>query len=103
VIYPTPDGTPLGLGAAPTTVGKELGLVANEPLGSEWFVLVASAEPLVPPEIQGRAVDDKAVRYEFGGEESPGRNLVLWLIESFGKAETAAAIVPLEVVGGGSP
>ena len=100
LIYPMPDGTPRTLSAATTTpIGSDLGLVATEPLGAEWFVFVTSPEPHVPPEITGReAIEDKAALYALGGEESAGRSLVLWLLESFEQTDAATAVVPIEVV-----
>jgi hypothetical protein len=100
LIYPTPDGTPLNvMAAAPTPIGAELGLVANEPLGEEWFTFLVTPEPAVPPEIAGRQViEGKATRYEFAAEGSPGRELVQWLLQTYEDAEAATAIVPIEVV-----
>ena len=100
LIYPTPEGTPLGVSAAmPTPIGAELGLVASEPLGSEWFVFLVTPEPGVPPEIAGRTlVEGKAARYAFGPGESPGRAFVLWLLDTFQHTDAATAIIPIEVV-----
>jgi serine/threonine protein kinase len=101
MIYPAPDGSALMLPATtPTPVGTDLGLVANEPLGNEWFLFVVTSEQHVPPAIAGsEIVGGKATRYTLAGsDDSPGRSLVVWLLDSLKDAEAAAAIVPIEVV-----
>ena len=100
LIYPSPGGaSPKVTDSKSTSVGADIGLVANEPTGLEWLVFLVSAEPLSPPEIAGReVVEGKVTRYAFGPGESAGGEFIRWLVDSFEKADVASAIVPIEVV-----
>jgi serine/threonine protein kinase len=99
VIYPNPLGVAPRLEPqARTGVGHEIGLVAEEPLGTEWFVFVAAGTLELPPEVPGvQQVGNWAAIYPFGEQGSPGENLVLWLLDTFGDTNASAAVIQIEV------
>lgn len=100
VIYPNPLGFAPRLEANSTGgIGEEIGLVAQEPLGVEWFVFIASDAFQLPPPVPGsQPVGNWAAIYPFGEEGSPGETLVTWLLETFADGSVSAAVVQLEVV-----
>ena len=101
LIYPNPLGFAPRLDADATGgIGQEIGLVAQEPLGTEWFVFVAADALQLPPPVPGsQAVGNWAAIYPFGEQGAPGESLVNWLVEAFAGGHFAATVVQLEVVG----
>jgi serine/threonine protein kinase len=100
LIYPDPRGGSVEVDAGTVfSVGKEIGLVTSEPTGLEWFVFLLSESALNPPSIDGmEPVGNWARRYPFGGAESAGRDLLLWLLGTGDQAELIGAVVPVEIV-----
>jgi len=103
LIYPNPFGFAPKIEAnGSAIVGPEIGLIAQEPAGKEWFVFVAAPEILLPPEIPGvQPVGNWASLYPIAGKGSPGEALIMWLIDALDTAASSAAIVEIDVVGGG--
>jgi hypothetical protein len=101
VIYPNPLGFAPRVEANSTdAIGQEIGLVAQEPLGVEWFVFIAADALQLPPPVPGsQNVGNWAAIYPFGELGSPGERLVNWLLETFSDGQVSAAVVQLEVVG----
>lgn len=100
LIYPSPRGDSPQL-AEPGTVslGRELDLMATEPLGKEWMVFVVVDEPPMPPVVRGaQPAGGWALRYPFGGQDSPGRDMVLWLSDLLENSTVSSALVQVEVV-----
>jgi hypothetical protein len=99
LIYPSPTGKVRSLEEKSLLIGPELNLVATEPLGREWMVIVISDRPLQPPNIQGlQRVGDWGRRYPFSDGDSPGSDLILWLVAAFEDSSVSAVIVETEVV-----
>lgn len=100
LVYPDPTNATLGvLARKAVTVGDELDMVAHEPLGREWIILVLSRNPLTPPDINGSGlIEDWARYYEFGSDNSPAEQLMTWLVDTVGKQPLGFAIVPIEIV-----
>ncbi len=100
LIYPNPFGfTPETVSGTASNVGPEIGLVAREPLGKEWFVFFSAAEVVLPPEIPGvQPVGNWATLYPIDGNGSPGESLVFWLTETVQPDASAGAIVEIDVV-----
>lgn len=102
MIYPNPNGAAPQLSAQTmSSVGSEINLITQEPVGTEWFVFVLAEEMLVPPPISGaQQIGDWATFYLFGGEESPGRSLTLWLLDIMQDTEASNVIIEIAVVAG---
>jgi tRNA A-37 threonylcarbamoyl transferase component Bud32 len=100
LIYPSPRGkAPLLAAAGTVSVGSELDLMTMEPLGMEWmvFVVVEQLPPL--PVVRGaQPAGDWGLRFPFGGQDSPGRDMVLWLEKLVQNGTASSAIIPVEVV-----
>lgn len=101
LIYPNPFGFAPQLDAnAMRPVGKEIGLIAKEPIGTEWVVFIAAESLQLPPRIPGvENVGGWATVYPFGEEASSGGKLVSWLLDTFGDEDVSANIVQIEVTG----
>jgi hypothetical protein len=100
LIYPNPFGfTPKTVSGSPIVVGPEIGLIAQEPVGKEWFVFVSAAEIAVPPEIPGvQPVSNWASLYRIDGQGSPGESLAMWLVGALDAASSTSMIVEVDVV-----
>jgi serine/threonine protein kinase len=100
LIYPAPRGnTPVMSEAGTLEVGGELDLMATEPLGKEWMVFLVVEEVPPAPVVRGaQPVDEWALRFPFGGQDSPGRDMVLWLTELAKNTSASSALVQVEVV-----
>jgi hypothetical protein len=100
LVYPSPKGSAPQLSEPGTiSLGRELDLMATEPLGKEWMVFVVVDELPSPPAVRGaQSAGGWALRYPFGGQDSPGRDMVLWLSELVKNSTTSSALVQVEVV-----
>jgi len=100
LIYPSPRGsTPQLAEAGSISLGQELDLMATEPLGREWMVFVVVDELPSAPVVRGaQPAGDWGLRFPFGGKDSPGRDIVLWLAEMVDKSTASSALIQVEVV-----
>lgn len=100
VIYPSPvGGTPVLTSQGTASVGHELNLAATEPLGTDRMVFVVVDKLPTLPVIHGaQAAGAWGLRFPFGGENSPGRDLILWLQELVTSTKASSAIVQIEIV-----
>jgi hypothetical protein len=100
LVYPDPRGSaPRLTEPGVVGVGSELDLMATEPLGKEWMVfLVVDELPSLPVVRGAQPVGDWALRFPFGGGDSPGRDVVLWLAEVAKEANASSAITQIDVV-----
>jgi serine/threonine protein kinase len=103
LIYPNPAGVaPQASSQDLASVGSEINLITQEPVGTEWFVFISAEEALIPPTIpETQQIGDWATLYLLGGDESPGQSLVLWLLDATTDSEGSTSIIEIDVVAGG--
>lgn len=100
LVYPGPGGQAPRLdGGRSMLVGRDLNLVATEPLGREWVLFLVGNSTLAPPDINNsQRIGDWARRYQFGSAQSPGHLFVEWLLALLESGEYSGVLVPTEVM-----
>ncbi len=100
LVYPNPAGVAPKLAARePSNIGAEIGLTAKLPLGTEWFVLLVSEEPLIPTNLgEMQKVEDWATLFPIAGSGSPGETLAVWLTDAGIADKSSGRLLEIEIV-----
>jgi hypothetical protein len=100
LIYPNPAGSAPEIGASRTNgIGTEIGLVAQEPTGTEWFVFILSEQPFVPPNLaEMQHVEDWATLFPISGRGSPGESFAVWLASELDEGAVTGKVIEVEIV-----
>jgi serine/threonine protein kinase len=100
LIYPNPVGIAPTIEASKrSSFGGEIGLVAEEPLGTEWFVVIATEQAVVPADLTERpSALGRFTFYPIGGRGSPGESVIIWLSDAIVQGAASGKVLKVEIV-----